>query len=393
MPPYFQELKRKLDIQSSPELKLLLRLLEYEKVHPLERTSGFSFDRFLALLNRHRIRPLIIEYLNDLKQVLDQNEIDELKTFCQPLVMRQMHLTKVCFRILELFKQENIQIIPFKGPTLSKRLFGSYTSRESIDLDFLIHPEDLKKADQILKKEEFEGEFEISNWKDWNLRMLKKITPDFGYQRKTDGIKLELHWKFFTVENIYPKSCPDLFADSKRKIFLNQDILLLMGEDELLYLFIHGIKHSWFRIKWLLDIRQILTISESKVDWHEISKVAKNNNNYPAISSTLLLANLMFNVPIPKFFETSDFSDIETITLVESAIDAFTDENLVRDPSSRLKMNKKLNNEYRILKDHVWNSPLSKDDFKRVKLPPTLFWLYFPLRPVFIIYRRFIKSK
>jgi len=381
-------LKNQLTHRMSEEFKLLISLFDHQRTTPLKRSENFSFELFIQLLGRHRIRPLIIEYFDEFKQILDEKELDHLKKICQPFVMRQMNLTKVTFRILELFKQEGIPVISFKGPILSKKLFDSYTSRESIDLDFLIHPDDLSKADLILKKENFKSDLEISGWKDWNLKCLKKIAADIPYQRISDRINLELHWRFFKQSAIYPKSCTEVFFDTKKSDLRIAEVTALKDEDELLYLCIHGTKHSWFRIKWLLDIRQILIHSGNEINWQQISEIAKSNNNYSALVSSLFLVHLIFNVPLPKLFKLKEFSDEKIINQMEDAIHAFVNDNLFHDPNNLINQVQKFNYGYRELKDFLWNILLSKHDIILINLPPSLFWLYFPLRPFSIIYRK-----
>ncbi len=385
------ELKEQLDEKISTEFRMLLSLFDYDRTTPLQRTDDFSFKTFLKLLRRHRIRPSVLEKIDQFKAVFSTEELEQIKVICTPFLLNQMKLTQASFSIISAFNESGIRVIPFKGQLLSKKLFNSYTFRESQDIDLLIHSEDLLLANAILKRKGFTCELEIQNWKDWHVKWLKRITPDLLYIRKQDKVKVELHWSFFNQSGIYPKKTAEIFLDAQKSNCQIDKIVVLTNEDELLYLCIHGTKHSWFRIKWLLDIRQILINSVSEIDWQKISDISKRNNNYPTLASSLLLVHLLFNIPIPKFFKIDEFSDETIINLTENAIHTLSDENLASDPiNNRMKQYKKLNYSFGGLKDYLWTFLLTKDDFKLIKLPPSLFWLYFPLRPFMIIYKKLL---
>lgn len=389
MPNHFHIWKEQLDKKISAEFKLLLSLFDYERTTPLERTDDFSFERFLKLLGRHKVRPSVLERIDEFKAVFTTEEVEQIKVICTPFLLRQMNLTQAAFNLLSAFHKSGIQVIPFKGQFLSKKLFDSYTFRETKDVDLLIHSEDLVLADTVLKQKGFTCEVQIENWKDWHVKWLTRIAPDLLYERKQDHVKVELHWSFFDQSGIYPKKTAEIFLDAQKSKNQIDEVTVLKNEDELLYLCIHGTKHSWFRIKWLLDIRQILINSVSEINWQGISDISKNSKNYPTLASSLLLTHLLFNIPLPKFFNIDELSDDRIINLIEEAIHALCDENLVRDPTNnRMKQYKKLNYDFSGMKDYFWTFFLTKDDFKVIKLPPSLFWLYFPLRPFTIIYKK-----
>ncbi len=391
MPNLVYELKEQLDENISAEFKMLLSLFDNDRTSPLYRTDDFSFETFLKLLIRHRVRTSIVERIDEFKIIFTTDELEQIKAICTPFLLKQMKLTQVTFSILSAFNESGIRVIPFKGQLLSKKLFNSYTFRESQDIDLLIHSEDLLLANAILKRNGFTCELEIQNWKDWHVKWLKRISPDLLYVSKQGKVKVELHWSLFSQAGIYPKKTAEIFLDAQKSNNQIDEVAVLTNEDELLYLCIHGTKHSWFRIKWLLDIRQILINSISDINWQEISDISKRNNNYPTLVSSLLLVHLLFNTPLPKFFSTDELSDETIFDLIEDAINTLSDENLIHDPiNNRMKQYKKLNYSLGGLKSYLWTFLLTKDDFKLLQLPPSLFWLYFPLRPFMSIYKKIL---
>lgn len=55
-------------------------------------------------------------------------------------------LTGELFKLLDLLKTNNIQAIPFKGPTLAVRAYGDLLLRQFGDLDILISQSDVKRT-------------------------------------------------------------------------------------------------------------------------------------------------------------------------------------------------------------------------------------------------------
>jgi hypothetical protein len=378
---YFEE-------KISEELRLLFKLFDYKRTTPLIRPRDFSFERFIQLIGRHRIRPLILDYIEELKNVLDENEVETLKAKCKPFVLYQMRLTKEIFRIIAIFKQIGIPIIPFKGPILSKKLFGSFTIRESIDLDFLIHPKDFRKADEILKSEGYSALIEIQNWKEWNLNWFKRIASDVPYQRIEDGIKIELHWKLFLQSKLITNSYEDISDKSNIIASANEVVDVISEEEELFYLCLHGTKHSWFRIKWLLDIKQILTSQSYSIDWDKFSALAISNKKYSAVSSILILVHLIFKIPLPIIFKDEELIETSSDTFIRQALNALCDDKLDTDPNNKSEKLNKLDRDFNWMNDFIWNLTLSKSDVVLMNLPSYLFWLYFPLRPFTFLYRK-----
>ncbi|CAN0297896.1 unnamed protein product, partial [Chrysoparadoxa australica] len=123
--------KEQLHKKTSPELKLLLSFFDYERTAPLKRNSDFSFEKFLKLLGRHRIRPSILEKIDEFKVVFTSEELEQIKALSTPFLLRQMKLTQVAIIVISAFQESGIQVIPFKGQFLSKKLFDSYTFRET----------------------------------------------------------------------------------------------------------------------------------------------------------------------------------------------------------------------------------------------------------------------
>jgi hypothetical protein len=61
-----------------------------------------------------------------------------------------MLMTAELIAVMKLLKDNEIEAIAFKGPTLSQMAYGDITLRQFSDLDILIDQKDIYKASKIL---------------------------------------------------------------------------------------------------------------------------------------------------------------------------------------------------------------------------------------------------
>ncbi|MDO7488046.1 nucleotidyltransferase family protein [Peribacillus frigoritolerans] len=121
--------------------------------------------------------------------------------------------------------------------------------RTSKDLDILIHISDVEKAGDLLLKNGYERE-EISVFDKWRKH-------DVSYFHPQKRIEIELHSRLHP----FPMNVPSFneLWERKRSSKLTSYPVPFFGNDDLfLYLVFHGAKHGWFRLRWLVDIDQMI---------------------------------------------------------------------------------------------------------------------------------------
>jgi len=61
----------------------------------------------------------------------------------------------------------------------------------------------------------------------------------------------------------------------------------------------HGSKHIWERIEWIVDVDKLIRTSNS-IDWEEVYKLAHIANGKIMLELGLNLSSHLFQTPIPK---------------------------------------------------------------------------------------------
>jgi hypothetical protein len=170
--------------------------------------------------------------------------------------------------VTDAFTQAGLQFISFKGPLLSVRLYRDATSRRYRDFDFLLTIADIEKAFKILMDCGYQPEDyvipEDNHSKNKFFSHLREISL---YNSEKDNC-IELHWKLFSGRIIPQDQLMQIIRSNLSEIsFAGRTFTVLNPELDLLYLVIHGGLHSFFRLKWLVDIKDFLekvTIDKEK---------------------------------------------------------------------------------------------------------------------------------
>ena len=159
----------------------------------------------------------------------------------------------------KLLQENGIEFINLKGPLLSERIYGDPTYRYSRDFDILIKPNSLNKTLQLLQEKGYE--YPDFTWPESKKK--QKITLHFLNQvemvHKQTGVMLEIHWKLFSTRITDQKILGSLIKENIETVeFGGVELHRFSNEFELFYLIAHGGVHAWFRLKWLVDIHEML---------------------------------------------------------------------------------------------------------------------------------------
>lgn len=158
-------------------------------------------------------------------------------------------------RISERFAGRGVTPILLKGLALSQLCFGKIGWRTNHDIDLLIKPAELATCDRLLGEMDYVrvephpalGPSQTERW----LHSHK----DWVYIHRSRRTIVEVHYRLFDNEPL----CAAVNLDQVEPLdlFGQHQILSLTGEALRSYLALHGLLHSWSRLKWLIDYELI----------------------------------------------------------------------------------------------------------------------------------------
>ncbi|MCA1048640.1 nucleotidyltransferase family protein [Priestia aryabhattai] len=365
----------------SKELKLLLELMKTEnkKKVGLDKSNLFkniNWNEFLELANFHRVYPIIYLKLKDLNEKLVPKKVmDALYEKYKHNTFQMLQLSSEMERINRLFNNNHIKVLFLKGPVIANDLYGDISLRTSKDLDVLIAEKDLDKANEILLQIGYSKEktTTILNEKKWK----KHHVIYFHTEKKTE---VEIHWRLHPPPSKEP-SFEELWERKRESSFNFSSIYFLGEEDLFLFLVVHGARHGWFRLRWLKDIDQVM---KRNINLRKTEIITKKYQYGHLVGQALILVSALLDTPLPKELEALTKKKQST-TLARKAylfISGFEDFTYHSRYLISLNLGIK-----KLLYIFILLYPNS-NDLTTLTLPKILHFLYFPLKPFLLIWKK-----
>lgn len=340
-----------------------------------------NWEPVLELAERHAMLPLVSDMLLDLRAVhRDPELIRRLKHFRKRIAVKNEFLKQELIRILTLFQDLGIEVIPYKGPVLAEELYGDIVQRQFDDLDLFVRREDLDRAESALRRGGYRLLGNLSS-QQRSAEIAFRGSLELGHEKHLTEV--DLHCSI--VEPFYSMKSPINWEKLEERAFGSLMIKTLSPEDLLLVLCVHGSKHHFSKIRWLCDIVQLVEKNPS-IKWKEIFASANQNGTSRILGASLLLSNKFLGARVPANIveELEEIPEANSIALdycreffsvgMRGEIDIFKQDLRLRECySDRIK--------------YVFGRVFLPfdEDWQIVKVPKALFPIYFVLKPLKIL--------
>jgi hypothetical protein len=187
--------------------------------------------------------------------------------------MLSLQLSGELVSVLRALSEAGIDAMPFKGPTLAALLYGNLSLRQYQDLDILVQRRDLEGARTALLALGFAPVLQI----DEDQRASIVLS---GHHEQlvhaSNGTTVELHWSL-NNRTLTHDSFEHHWWEHRQAVSIGGVTMrTLDAERLLLYLCMHGGKHSWGRISWLCDLHRALR-AYPHANWETIWRLAHQN--------------------------------------------------------------------------------------------------------------------
>ncbi|WP_416046137.1 nucleotidyltransferase family protein [Priestia megaterium] len=379
-----------IDTSQSKELHFLLTLLREEntseEIIPLKE---LDWNHFLELVKHHRVCPLIYIKLKDTPDAVPSHVIEVLLQEYKKNTFKMLQLSGEMEALDKVFNENNIETLFLKGPPVAYDLFKNISLRMSKDLDILVREEELEKAESILLSLGYEKE-EIPTV----LNEIKWRHHHIAYYHPKKKIQVEVHWR------LHPRSMKrtrfEELWNGKRESQLTKHPISFMGtEDLLLYLISHGARHGWFRLRWLKDIDQM--VRNKDINYVRFKALAIKHQQKHLVGQAFQLATLLFQTPVHE--ELQDIVNTRRVNrLAEKAMPYIKEmvqlhvhpqpKNLEKSYKNYLFSIKTKRQKCKFFIISFYPNPLDERTFR---LPKSLYFLYFLLRPFLWSWRKLKK--
>jgi len=332
--------------------------------------------------HRHGLLPILYKVLKtNYSKKVPEEILDQIKDHFRNNALRNLFLTGELFNILDFFETNQIPAISFKGPVLATLAYGDLALREFDDLDILVRKRDVLKAKTLLISKGYQPALNLSN-----IQEVTYLRSDceFYFNRKTDGVQIEIHWEIAPKCFSFQMDTKILWNRLKPVPIAGHEILTFLPEDLLLILCGHGSKHRWEQLKWILDIAALLNMHKD-MNWDRVIKQSRQLRCERILLLGLFLVKDLLGAYLPVDVSKKLGRDPAIKWLATKVRDHLFCEvksslELFETHLFYIKMREKMGDKIRYFL-HRYFTP-NIEDWKFLRLPNSLFPLYFLIRPI-----------
>jgi hypothetical protein len=379
-----------------PEIELLLCCARTQPSSEISQQiqnlvqQSIDWDFLLQTAARHKVLPLLYQNLKTLcPEAVPKPVLSELRNLFHTNAAHNLFRTQELLKMLKLFQDNDIPVIPFKGPVLAASVYGNLALRQFGDLDILVNPKDIIKARELLITQEY------------------KLIFDYGWQQtfvhSQKEIHVDLHWEL-TPFFYFPFKLPDfetLYQRTKPLVLSGESVIGFFPDDLLLILTVQVARGGFERresLAQICDLAELIRIQQT-LDWEKLLQQVRILGLDRPFFIGLYLVKTLLNPPLPATVKQAIqqqmqidpvisiyamrmqkrlFSEINSPRIIK----LFFQHLMARGPLSRIPNHIYLLWQFLVVIIILGITGTNQKDRAFLPLPPALSFLYYLIRPM-----------
>ena len=333
-----------------------------------------EWEVVLDAARQHRVVPAVYRALSTADAgLVPADVLASLQSQFRINSWSSLKLTAELMRVLDVLAEDEIPVIPYKGPTLAAYLYGDVSLRQFGDLDIILQQKDIPHAREVLAALGYRPAFEMTG-------------KDVALFHDRLGITLEVHWSITSDRHPVQVQPQRLWKHLQRVQFAGRTILTHAPEDLLWVLCVHGGQHRWERLGWLCDVAEM--VRTKPVDWDRALHNAWELGAGRTVTLALALAHDLLGVALPATVERAIGADPVLVPLSDHVKACLASprpekENLGELERYYIMLGDDLGDRIRIaVRQAVPYLAPSPRDQEMLRLPWYLSWVLYVVRPV-----------
>ncbi|WP_209348175.1 nucleotidyltransferase family protein [Pontixanthobacter sp. CEM42] len=283
----------------------------------LSSTDDFDWERFAALVERHRVGALVYAGLQQFSAINPPGDlVRHFSGKTSENAEYYMRAVKLASELMEAFSKQGIACASLKGVGIAAEYYAAPSQRQMIDVDLLVAPDRYAEAEQIVAAHGFELFYPDFDLTEQSRETFMALHNAFTFIRKSDGMQLDLHWRMVPNPSLMPW-IDQLWSQSVVGTTIGgQTIPMLPAAMHCVYICVHGAKSGWVRLKWLADVDHVVRgLSDQEAG--EAAEIFASDDLQRIGAVSLALAERVLGTPIPAAFadlmqhDVSDLIDLE----------------------------------------------------------------------------------
>lgn len=373
-------------------------------------SANFSKEEVLAeeidwcaiwkLAIRHRVVPVMADRIKALGIAVPVDVASLIADHVQKNLFKGMKQAAELVNLTKLFEGHGIPFVAFKGIALLKLMGLELHQRHHGDIDVLLADvEDVFKADMALRSAGYKRTnppqgFSLNKHQE---KYFKKYMKDVIYHHPEKSIQLELHFKLCLNDKLLPITSRMVYSNRSTVLINSHTVPVMNVLDHQVYLLVHGAVSRWFRLKWLCDIPLVSDNGQAYSSTDFLKRINDLDLRRVAALGSGLALELLSMPSAPGTLQYGRSSQIVSLMYKVVKMNLANDDPYHMTFLTRLHSLVVFSLIYRALfkkgtaykLDHFRSYLTTIPDWEALKLPPYLFFLYFPLRPFLWLRRQF----
>ena len=264
----------------APELRQLLK-------------DEINWEYLFATAQAHGVLPLLHKHLSG--ESVPSHFLSRLKRESVANSQNVLHLIAKQLRVVKLFNENGVRLALFKGPLLAQMAYGEMSLRQAGDIDVLINRRDFDRARTLLESLGYE--------------MSPRLTPaqlashlsnhcELQFMRDEWFTVVDLHWDLAPRSFVFNLHAREVMSRLQPVSLAGTTVETFGAEDLVLYLSMHGAKHLWRRLEWIVSLAEYLRIT--KLNWDLLVQRAEQAHATRMLALGLRLVEKFSDVHIPS---------------------------------------------------------------------------------------------
>jgi hypothetical protein len=307
-----------------PELELVLCSARAKSPESEERIkalfgAGVNWSEMLACAIQHKLVPALYERLRALDAGwLAQDQRETLAELTRSIGKNNLAFVNELLHLRGLFEAAQIPAIPFKGPALAWLAYPNFERRTCVDLDFVVPQRYIPEAMSLLQAHGYAPQFSPIE------AQVGRHGPAPGEYTFAPGKKrsfVELHTERTLRYYSRPLNLEEMNSRLVPLEIGGQNLRTFSVEDLLVMLCVHGAKHFWERLAWIVDIAQL--VITCRVDWPLLFEIAAKMKSTRLLLLGLYLAHEVVGASLPQSVLERARGDAQVQWLARKVLEQF----------------------------------------------------------------------
>lgn len=255
-------------------------------------TAPIDWRVAVSLARRHRVIGFVRQGLLA-AAIAVPSRLDELYA---PMMRRNILQYGEAVRLTALLADADITVALLKGVVLAELAYGGQSVKQTIDNDLLVAPRDVPATIAILHVAGYREIGLPDNDNPPPPTQVVDLVNEYQMIHSASGAILDLHWRLHAHKQVLGE--PDVATETRDVMVEGKRLPTLRGDDLMLYLAVHGARHSWARIKWLADYNALLgRMSDGEVA--ALRALARRGGVAPCVDSALIQCERLLGARVP----------------------------------------------------------------------------------------------